>query len=118
MQWDAAMLFLTLWLLLIGHVLLIRGCASIRATLAPAGADLRIGLDDVTEHLRESVEVLSYIAEGLPGGASAQTGADPGSSLLTGLISSILMPQVHASTHEERTVREIHDPTPTVHAQD
>jgi len=111
------MLFLTLWLLLIGHIVLIRGCYGIKDVLRPAGTDLRIGLDDVTEHLRESVEVLSYIADGLPGGGSAQTEPINGGSLLTGLISSMLMP-AHASQNEVRPVREIHDPPSPLPAED
>ena len=110
-------MLLTLWLLLLGHVLLIRGCFGIKDALHPAGADLRIGLDDVTEHLRESVEVLSYIADGLPGGESAQTEAITGGSLLTGLISSMLMP-AHASQNEVRPVREITDPPSPLSAED
>ena len=108
------MLFLTLWLLLVGHIILIRGCYGIKDVLRPAGADLRIGLDDVTEHLRESVEVLSFIAEGLPGGASSQTGMPSGEGLLATLLGSMLMPD-HASAQQERPIREVvGDPTPPV----
>jgi len=95
MPWDAAMLF-TLWLLLFGHIVLIRGCFSIKDAFDPVGSDLRLGLDDVTAHLRESIEVLGYIADGLPDMA-APTAPDGPGNVLTALMSSMLMPKPYGT---------------------